>query len=137
HWLAGVAAEVDELGLDEAALEPRTRTVIAKGRRRRPDPAVARAWCERVLGWFGGYDVLLTPVVARPAPLAGKAAGMGYLAAYLNGARTVPYTPAWNLAGLPALALPVPGAGLAGAVQLVAPSEGPVFALAAQLEAAL
>ncbi len=47
-------------------------------------------------------------------------------------------TGAWNLAGFPAASVPVPAAGLPGAVQLVAPPgrEALLLALAAQIERA-
>ena len=139
YWFAGVAREVDERGLDLAALEPRTRAVVARGRRLirrgRPRPGEAAAWRDRVLDWFAGFDVLITPVVARPAPKAGW--NPGYLRAYLNGARSIPYTQPWNLAGLPALSLPVGGTPTRpGAVQLVSTDEATLLRAAARLEAA-
>ncbi|MDT5027263.1 MAG: amidase [Micromonosporaceae bacterium] len=143
RWLAGVAMEVDQLGLDVRALEPRTRTMVAKGRRLlgrgRPRPADAERWRNRVLAWFDSFDVLVSPVIARPAPPAGWATDVGYLRAYLNGARGVPYTQAWNVAGFPAMSLPMPGTPeRPGAVQIVAPAgeEATVLSLAVQLEAA-
>src|SRR5205814_6131171 len=82
-----------------------------------------------------GVDVLVTPVVAQAAPVAGWGTGVGYLRAYLNAARSIPYTPVWNLAGLPALSLPLGGtAGRPGAVQLVAPDETTLLRGAALLE---
>jgi amidase len=134
YWYAGVALDAQQLGVDPARLEPRTRKVIRKGARR-PDPDVARAWRDRVLGWFEGYDVLLTPAIARPAPVAGQAARAGFLSAYLSSARAVPYTQAWNLAGLPAVSLPIGGtATRPGAVQIVAPDEETVLRVALELE---
>ncbi len=140
-WLAGVAREVDERGLDPARLEPRTRAAVARGRRLRrrglPRPAEAAAWRERMLDWFSRFDVLVTPVIARPAPPAGWGTGAGYLRAYLNGARGIPYTQAWNLAGLPALSLPLGGTSARpGAVQLVGTDEATLLRAAARLAAA-
>ena len=137
YWLAGVAAEVSSRGLDVSRLEPRTRAVVARGRRARHRPADAVAWRARALDWFAatGVDVLVTPVVAQAAPVAGWGTGVGYLRAYLNAARSIPYTPVWNLAGLPALSLPLGGtAGRPGAVQLVAPDETTLLRGAALLE---
>jgi len=49
----------------------------------------------------------------------------------------VPYTQAWNLAGLPALSLPLGGSTTRpGAVQIVAADEETVLRMAAQLQAA-
>jgi len=136
YWYAGVALEARQLGLDPSRLEPRTRTVIRKGARH-PDPNTARAWRDRVLGWFEQYDVLLTPAIARPAPLAGRATNAGFLSAYVSSARSIPFTQAWNFAGLPALSLPIGGTeSRPGAVQIVAPDEETVLRFALELEQA-
>lgn len=141
RWLAGIAEEVEQLGLDVARLEPRTRSMVARGRRLRqagkPAPAPAEAWRRAALDWFSRVDVLITPVVAQPAPRMGWGTRTGYWRAYLHGARTTPYTQAWNVAGFPAMSLPLGGTATApGSVQLVcAPGkEGRLFALAAELE---
>jgi amidase len=143
RWHAGIATDVAQLGLDEAALEPRTRAMVAKGRRLlrrgRPRPDDAAGWLERLARWFDSYDVLISPAIARPAPPMGWARDAGYPRAYLNGARGVPYTQAWNLSGYPALSLPLGGTERRpGAVQIVAPlhAEATVLSLARQLEAA-
>jgi amidase len=139
HWLAGVAVEAESLGLAASTLEARTRSVLARGnrlrRRGKPDPGPARAWRDRALGWFADVDVLMTPVVARPAPAAGWAADAGYGRSYLNGAHCVPFTQAWNLAGFTALSLPI---GDRGAVQLVCVPgrEAALLRLAGELESA-
>ncbi len=139
-WLAGIAEDVQRLGLPASELEPRTRSMLVRGqrlrRRGRPTPGPALAWTARATAWLGGYDVLLSPVVARPAPPMGWGTRTSYLRAYLNGARGTPYTQAWNVAGFPALSLPVPlGGGVPGAVQLVAVPgrEATLLALATQL----
>ena len=137
-WLAGIAEEADRLGLDESRLEPRTRTMVRKGRKviRKGGPSAGDRWRTRALAWFEDHDVLLTPVTARvPAP-AGALDGRGYLATYLSSARSVPFCQAWNLAGFPAVTVPVGSrAGLPMAVQLVGPpdSEGLLLGLAGQL----
>jgi amidase len=140
HWLAGVAADAERLGLDVAMTERRTQTVIDKGRalarRDRPDVRFAAQWRERALGWFEQYDAFITPTVARPAPLAGAAASESYLRSYLRAARGTPFTQPWNLAGLPAVNVPVPAAGGRG-VQVVAATEGVAIRVARELEEAL
>ena len=140
HWLAGVAEEADRLGLPMAALEPRTRSVINRGRRlqRRGQPATRAAdrWRVRAGDWLAGFDVLITPVVARPAPAAGAATDTGYLRTYLGAARSISFTQPWNLAGFPALSLPVGGTTMRpGAVQLVTTpgKEARLLCLAEQL----
>ena len=142
-WLAGIATDVRQLNLPIAQLERRTRVMVAKGERLlgrgRPRPTEADAWRNRVLAWFSDFDVLLSPVIARPAPPPGWATNAGYQRAYINGARCSPYTQAWNLAGFPALSLPMPGTTKRpGAVQVVAPlgEDMTVLSLALQLEAA-
>ncbi len=139
HWLAGVAEEVDALGLPLSELEPRTRSVVAKGarlrRRGRPRPEEAQRWRDRALDWFADFDVLLTPVVARQAPPAGWADGRGYLSTYLDAARSITYTQPWNLAGLAAISVPVGRDGKrALSAQLVAPTEALLLQAAAALE---
>ncbi len=141
RWLAGIATDVRQLELPVSQLEPRTRVMVAKGerllRRGKPRRTDAEAWINRVLGWFNDFDVLLSPVIAAPAPAAGWANDVGYLRAYLNGARCVPYTQAWNVAGFPALSLPISESNQRpGAVQIVAPlgADATVLSLALQLE---
>jgi amidase len=63
--------------------------------------------------------------------------GKGYLTTYLASARTVPFCQAWNLAGYPAVTVPVGFAdGLPLAVQLIGRprSEATLLAVAAALE---
>ena len=140
RWLAGIATDVEQLGLDVSALEPRTRAMVIKGRRLlrrgRPRPDDATAWLDRLASWFDSYDVLISPTIARPAPPMGWATDVGFARAYLNGARGVPYTQAWNVSGYPALSLPV--GEHPGAVQIVAPpqAEATILSVARQLEAA-
>ncbi len=140
YWHAGIAQDAHDLPPDR--LEPRTRTMVAKGRRSQHQggnrPEVAAAWRRRMIGWLADYDVLLTPTVARKPPLAGSMNGRGYVATLIPSAATTPYTPAWNLAGLPAAAIPtgVSSDNRPVSVQLVAKpgGEDTLLALAAQLE---
>ena len=125
RWQAGVAREAADLGLDLDAVEPRTATVVRNGRGvlrlGGPRPATAAAWRERVLAWFdaGRHDVLLTPAVAGPPVRAGAMRHRGYLSTTMLSASRVPYTQAWNLAGVPAVVVPVCVSGRPVAVQLV------------------
>jgi amidase len=142
RWQAGVAQDVATLGLDLAAIEPRTAAVVRQGRRvlrlGGPRPATAAAWRERFLAWLaaGRHDVLLTPAVAGPPVVAGGLRHRGYLATLLLSAARVPYTQAWNLAGLPAVVVPVRVSGRPVAVQLVGRpgAELVLLAVAARLE---
>ena len=125
RWQAGVAREAADLSLDLDAVEPRTATVVRHGRGvlrlGGPRPATAAAWRDRVLAWFdtGGHDVLLTPAVAGPPMRAGAMRHRGYLSTTMLSASRVPYTQAWNLAGVPAVVVPVSVSGRPVAVQLV------------------
>jgi amidase len=142
RWQAGVAHDVARLGLDLAALEPRTAAIVRQGRRvlrmGGPRPATAAAWRERFLDWLdaGRHDVLLTPAVAGPPVAAGGLRHRGYLTTLLLSAARIPYTQAWNLAGLPAVAVPVRVAGRPAAVQLVGRpgAELALLGVAARLE---
>lgn len=142
RWQAGVARDAAALELDLAAVERRTATVARKGQRvlryTRPRAAAAAAWRDRVTAWLdeGQYDLLLSPAVAEPALMAGQLAGRGYLRTAWATARRVPYTQAWNLAGLPAVVAPVLIGGRPAGVQLVgrAGSEAMLLAAAARLE---
>lgn len=144
RWHAGIAAEVERLGLDPARLEHRTASMVRKGRRvlRRGGPHAAEvtAWRKRAEQWFGEHYVLLSPVVAGGPGAAGALNGRGYLGTYLASARAVPFTQAWNLAGFPAVTVPVGVQdGLPLVVQLVGRrhTERLLLGLAAQLERAV
>jgi amidase len=142
RWQAGVATDVADLGLDPQALEPRTAAVVRHGRQvlrlGGPRPATAAAWRERFLTWLdtGRHDVLLTPAVAGPPVEAGAMRHRGYLATVLLSASRVPFTQAWNLAGLPAVVVPVRVSGQPVAVQLVGRpgAELALLAVAARIE---
>jgi amidase len=86
---------------------------------------------------LAGYDALLTPVVARTPGPAGALTDKGYLSTYLASAKAVPFCQAWNLAGFPAVTVPVGVRnGLPLVVQLVGRpgSEELLLGVAAQLE---
>jgi amidase len=142
RWQAGVARDAETLDLDPSAAERRTGAVVRKGRRvlRRTPPtdAAPAAWRERMLAWMdeGGYDVLVGPAIAQPPVRAGAMVGRGYRASLLATARRLPCTPAWNLAGLPAVVAPVLVGGRPVGVQLVGrpDAEAVLLAAAARLE---
>lgn len=140
-WLAGTAQDVTRLGLPVDRLEHRTQWMVRRGRgllRRygtqlEPVRRVTARWRERVTVFLEPYDVLLTPAISRPSPPFGWGARAGFVRSFQNGSTVTPYTQAWNLAGFPALSLPVGRAP--GAVQLVAVpgKEAALLALAARL----
>jgi amidase len=142
RWQAGVAQDAEALGLDPGTAERSTRAVVRKGRRvlrfTPPRPDVTAAWRERVLGWMdeGDYDVLLGPATARPPLRAGAMLGHGYTSSLLTTATSLACTPAWNLAGLPAVVAPVLIGERPVGVQLVGRpgAEAALLAAAAKLE---
>jgi amidase len=142
RWQAGVAQDAEALGLDMGAAQRCTATVVRKGRRvlrvAPPGPDTAAAWRERVLGWMdeGDYDVLLGPATAQPPLRAGEMLGHGYRSSLMTTAGRLSCTPAWNLAGLPAVVAPVLIGGRPVGVQLVGRpgAEAALLAAAARLE---
>jgi amidase len=145
-WFAAAYREADAAGLDLKALQPRTRQHIRLGRlawRRGWVPPEPRdAWREQSIAFFTErkIDLLLTPALATIPPLAdGHAAGRWQRNMRTN-MRYAPYAAPWNVAGLPALAVPVgvrPD-GMPLAVQLVGPpdSELLLLSVAGQFEVA-
>jgi amidase len=91
----------------------------------------ARAWDDELAGAFSRVDVLAMPTIGCPPPTVEDAHRL----------LTVRATAPWNLAGLPAIALPVPMAGdhRPASLQLVAPGGGEelLVATAAALEEAI
>ena len=128
--------------VDPTRTEPRTRAVAAVGARM-PDTLLARArrWGDEAAATLatlpGGADVLVTPTLAAPPMRVGALTGLGTLA---RSGRVVPFTPAWNVTGQPAISVPAGHTpdGLPLAVQLVGRpgEEALLLSLAAQLERA-
>ncbi|MGH3737962.1 MAG: amidase family protein, partial [Micromonosporaceae bacterium] len=141
-WFAAAARDAEPFDTEE--LQPRTRRHVLLGRRseRFVRDADRQRWRERVVGWFeaGGHDLLVTPVLAGAPPRAEMWSRRGWQANLLGSMRYAPYPAPWNVAGLPAIAVPsgVRRDGLPAAVQIVGPpgSEERLLAVAAQLEQA-
>jgi amidase len=145
-WFAAAYREADAAGLDLKALQPRTRQHIRLGRlawRRGWAPPEPRdAWREQSIAFFAErkIDLLLTPALATIPPLADGHATGRWRRNMRTNMRYAPYAAPWNVAGLPALAVPVgvrPD-GMPLAVQLVGPpdSELLLLSVAGQLEVA-
>ncbi|POX53094.1 amidase [Streptomyces sp. Ru71] len=139
HWTAGTA--VDAAGLDARLLTRRTRVHAALGRRFLNTVRTGRAreqLRERLEPFFETYDVLLTPALARRSPEAGPWHERGWLRNIAANTAYSPFTPPWNLTGLPAAAVPLGTlpSGAPCAVQLVGRpgSEPELLQLAEQLE---
>ncbi|MGW7005985.1 amidase [Streptomyces sp. NPDC054933] len=140
RWTAGTAADAE--GLPARLLTRRTRGHTALGRilARTPLPHadLRTRLRERLAPFFARYDVLVMPALARPGPAAGPSYERGWLPNLLTSTRHSPLTPPWNLAGWPAISVPMgslPNA-VPCAVQLVAPlgGEHTLLGLAAEIE---
>jgi amidase len=125
-------------------LERRTRGMVrlgaAMGRAAARSRAKEADRATRINAIFDDHDVVMTPVIAAPPPLATKVTGKGALRTFLGSTPQVCYTAVWNLTGQPAASVPAgfDADGLPMAVQLVArpDDEATLLALAAQIEAA-
>ena len=142
RWMVGAENDAEHLGVDRAALQPRSRTHARigrmVGRMRLVRPATAERFRERMVGFFDDVDVLLSPVTTGPPLAARPWHERSFLANITANARWAPWTAAWNLAGLPALVLPAGSQpdGLPVGVQFVGPpgAEGRLLWLAGELE---
>jgi amidase len=145
-WFACAYQEAEAMGLDLKTLQPRTRRHIKLGKlvckRGWARQEQRDAWRETSITFFADHhvDVLLMPALAAtPPPAAGHAKG-SWRANMLTNMRYAPFAAPWNLAGLPAIVVPVglrPD-GLPVAVQLVGPpdSELLLLSIAGQFEMA-
>lgn len=149
RWFAGAADDAAHEGLDVRQLEPRVRAHVRAGRmlRRfgglRPGP-VDRLRA-RVDAATADVDVILTPGLAQPGPVADGWHRRGWVANLRANIGYAPYAALWNLLGWPAVVVPAgwhDGAQVPLAVQVVAHpaaqgvGEAMLLSLAAQLEAA-
>ena len=145
-WFGGVYEDAAALKLDPADLQARTRRHIALGERAVRHGLVRvddrESWRENAIAWLADnrYDVLVTPALAGPPPVAAAWSARSWTANMVACARFAPFAAPWNLAGLPAMVVPagVRPDGLPAAVQLVGRpgSELDLLAVAAQLERA-
>ncbi|HEX4108161.1 MAG TPA: amidase [Solirubrobacteraceae bacterium] len=142
RFVRGVHDEAAAIAHPER-LERRTRAMARAGaliappllaRMRAAEPAIAA----RVQQSLAEHDVLLMPTMAALPPPVGRFEGRGALWTLLGVSRLTPFTPAWNMTGQPACAVPAgfSAAGLPLSIQLVGrPSaEATLLALAAELE---
>ncbi|MGW4482888.1 amidase family protein [Amycolatopsis sp. NPDC004368] len=142
RWFAGPAAQADaEFTFRD--LQPRTRTHVRLGHLTRPfvHDRARTTFLTRAEAFFSDHDVLITPTLATLPPKATRWHRRSWLANVVPSVRVADFTGFWNLAGYPALSVPVghhPALALTTSVQLVAPPGGEslLLGLAAQLEAA-
>jgi amidase len=135
-WFAAAALEAREL--DVARLQPRTRRHIAIGRWAARSGLVRQAqrdaWREKSIRFFADnrLDLLLTPALASAPPSAEQYSSASWRHNMAVNMRYAPYAAPWNVAGLPAIVVPVglrPD-GLPLAVQLVGPPDSELLLLA-------
>ncbi|RBY86706.1 amidase [Blastococcus sp. TBT05-19] len=142
RWMAGAEDDAEFLGIDRAALQPRSRTHARVGRVVRRlglvRPRTQERFRERMTAFFDDVDLLLTPVTTGPPLPARPWHERGFLANIAANARWAPWTAAWNLAGLPAAVLPAGTRpdGPPVPVQFVGPpgAEGRLLWMAGELE---
>ena len=141
-WFASAYRESQSL--DPAKLQPRTRQHIRLGKWAWRSGLVKQAhrdaWREQSIKFFAdrNVDVLLTPALAAAPPLAEQYSAASWRRNMSVSMRYAPYAAPWNVAGLPAIVVPVgvrPD-GLPLAVQIVGPpdSELLLLSIAGQLE---
>ncbi|MCU1450887.1 MAG: nylA [Acidimicrobiales bacterium] len=153
-WSAGNAWGLDywerKTGtpIGAADVEPLTWALCEMGRSyTAPQWLSAREWLQRwtremAEWWNAGYDLLLTPTIAEPPPPLGDfdSPPDNPLQGLFRAAGLVPFTPAFNITGQPAISLPLAwnAAGLPIGVQLVSAfgREDVLLRVSAQLEAA-
>lgn len=141
-WQTGPALS----GADPALLEPLNRTLAeAAGATSSAAYAIAlarlHALARRIVAFWEGYDLVLTPTLAlQPVPIGWSQREADPWAQFELGARFTPFTAVANLTGQPAASLPLSWGenGLPIGVQLIGPPAGEALLLqvSAQLEAA-
>ena len=143
-WFA--AAYRESQGLDVSKLQPRTRQHIRLGKWTSRTGLIRQeyrdAWRAASIKFFAdrNVDVLLTPALAAAPPPADQYSQGSWRHNMAVNMRYAPYAAPWNVAGLPAIVVPVglrPD-GLPLAVQIVGPpdSELLLLSIAGQLEVA-
>jgi amidase len=153
-WMTNAAAALESWGalvgreVTKADVEPLTWVQAEHGRAITAPQYVdalnqMQAYTRRVAQWWhDGFDLLLTPTVAHPPPTLGTLPPRGDnpMADYGRVVEFVPFTPAFNVTGQPAISLPLgmSSEGLPLGVQLVAAygREDVLIRIASQLETA-
>jgi amidase len=142
RWLQGAVRDVELLDLDHEHLQARTRGHVAAGERMASTMPVhgsqAERWRRRVLPFLEEHDVLVVPTFARVQPAAHPWHHRPWLANVVANLTSYPFTSPWNLADVPAAAVPLwQDRGRPLSVQVIAGPgrEDLVLAVAAQLEA--
>nr|WP_326493357.1 amidase [Microbacterium sp. SL62] len=141
-WRAS-AARIPLSDADAELVEPLTAWLVQEGRRLSAlellgGLAAARAFERRTIADFSAFDAVLTPALAQPPQPIGSYAGHSPERTFAMQVEYAPYSSFVNVAGLPALTIPVTtgAAGHPVSVQLVGRpgGEATLLSLAAQLE---
>jgi amidase len=143
-WAASAAAIPAHTEAELALLEPYTRAMVERGRALPAERLLwalgaAAAFERRTVAAFDGFDVVITPALALPPmPLGWFTADPDPDVVFARQVQAAPYSSFVNVAGLPAIVLPVGAddAGWPAGVQLIGRpgGEGTLLALARQLE---
>ncbi|GAA4737452.1 amidase [Amnibacterium soli] len=144
-WQAGAAPIPARTAPELALLEPYTREIVERGRALPAERVVtavlaAAAFERRAIRAFASYDAVLTPTTALPPRPLGwhSAAGEDADAVFDRQVQAAPFTSFVNVAGLPAITLPVGATdeGRPAGVQLIGRPGGEraLFDLSRQLE---
>jgi amidase len=111
RWTQGVAHDVERMGLEREQLQARTRSHISRGEqfaRVRPvDDEDALNWRVRLAPFFDEHDLLITPTFARTQLAASEWHTKTWVANVAANLSAYPFTFNWNLADLPAVAVPL------------------------------
>ena len=129
-------------------VEPYTWRFVVDGRKISASDYITscdwvQAWTRRMAAWWTeGHDLLVTPTIAEPPPKLGDLGGAGGdpMRRWERNLEVIPFTPAFNGTGQPAISLPLHWTpdGLPVGVHFVAPyaREDMLIRIAAQLEQA-
>ncbi len=129
-------------------VEPYTWRFVVDGRKISASDYITsgdwvHVWTRRMAAWWAdGHDLLVTPTIAEPPPRLGDLGGPGGdpLKRWERNLEVIPFTPAFNATGQPAISLPLHWSadGLPVGVHFVAPyaREDMLVRIAAQLEQA-
>ncbi|WP_020664879.1 amidase [Amycolatopsis benzoatilytica] len=142
RWFAGPAEQAAGT-FDLSRLQPRTRRHVRIGRltARLVTDRAQDEWTAIAEQFFETHDVLVTPTLATLPLKAQRWHQKPWLTNAVPSSRVASFTGPWNLAGYPAMSVPIyrePVHGLAMCVQLIARpgGEAVLLGLAAELEAA-
>lgn len=120
QWSTGAAWNIDYWSrvtgrvIGQGDVEPLTWALAEMGRSFSGAQYLAavewlQAWSRRIASWWAeGYDLLLTPTLAEPPPPIGEfdSPPDNPLHGLFRAAELVPFTPAFNVTGQPAISLP-------------------------------